>query len=140
LAAVGHKLYFGNASVSNLFLVFLVLLTLCSLLFDYLATMFGARKLGATWRGLAGAVVGAAIGMFFGPFGILLGPFVGALAFELISGRGFSDSARAGAGAMLGFVLGAVGKVACCLAMIGVFTLNVIAHSGTTLQAAASSH
>ena len=49
-AVVGHRIYFGPASVSNVVLVLLALLTLFSLLMDYLASMFGAKKLGATWR------------------------------------------------------------------------------------------
>jgi uncharacterized protein len=135
VVAIAHRLFFGPASLSNLFLVLLVLLTVFSMALDYLATVFGARKMGATWRGIAGAVIGAVVGLFFGPAGILLGPFVGALVFEMISGREFSDAARAGAGATLGLVVGAIGKVACCLAMIGIFAMNVIARSGTALQA-----
>ena len=135
VVAFAHRLYFGPASLSNLFLVLLVLLTAFSMALDYLATMFGARKLGATWRGLVGAVLGAVVGLFFGPAGLLLGPFIGALLFELISGRDFEDAARAGAGATLGLVLGAIGKMACCLAMIGIFAMNVIARSGTALPA-----
>src|SRR4051794_17367966 len=92
LTAIGHRLYFGPASISNLFLVCLVLLTIFSLVLDYLATLFGARKLGATWRGLVGALLGGIIGLFFAPIGILLGPFLGALVFELVSGRDFSDA------------------------------------------------
>ena len=68
VAAVGHRLYFGQESASTFVLIVLVLMTLFSMLIDYLASVLGAKKLGATWRGVAGAVVGAVVGLFFAPF------------------------------------------------------------------------
>jgi uncharacterized protein len=133
IAAVGHRLYFGTDSVNNLVLILLVLLTLLSLGLDYFASVLGARKLGATWKGIVGAVIGALVGLFFGLPGILLGPFLGATAFELVGGREFAPSARAGVGATLGLVIGAAGKLACCVAMMGLFVANVISRSGTAL-------
>src|SRR6266850_3595983 len=87
LAAIGHRLYFGPTGASNLMLVVLGVLMVVSLVMDYLASMAGAKKLGATWRGVLGAVVGGVIGIFLGPLGILLGPFLGALVFEMVGGR-----------------------------------------------------
>jgi hypothetical protein len=132
-AAVGHRLYFGSASVSNFVLVLLALLTLFSLLVDYLASMFGAKKLGATWRGVLGAVVGALIGLFFTLPGIILGPFLGALIFEMAGGREFNEAARAGTGAVLGLLAGAIGKLACCFAMMALFTFSVVSRSAGAL-------
>ena len=65
LAAIGHKLYFGETGVGWLVMTILTLFTLLSLAVDYLATFYGAKKLGATWRGAVGAVVGGLIGLFF---------------------------------------------------------------------------
>ena len=129
LAAIAHRLYFGAAGVSNLVLGLLVAFTLLSLALDYAATMLGAKKLGATRRGIVGAVVGGVMGLFFAVPGILLGPFLGALVFELTGGRELKASARAGLGATLGLLAGAIGKLACCLAMIGLFVVNAIQRS-----------
>lgn len=137
IAAIGHRLYFGSASASNLVLGILVLLTLASLTLDYLASVFGAQRMGATWKGIVGAVLGAVVGLFFGPVGIILGPFIGALLFELLGGRDFHDATRAGAGAMLGLLVGVAGKLASCVAMTGLFTVNVISRSGAALEAMA---
>jgi uncharacterized protein YqgC (DUF456 family) len=128
-AAVGHRIYFGPASVGNLVLGLLIGLTLLALVLDYLASVAGARRLGATWRGLVGAALGAMIGCFFGPLGVVVGPFIGAVAFELAGGRELKEAGRAGLGALLGLLAGAVGKVACSLAMIGLFTVNVLVRS-----------
>ncbi|SRR6266511_3191862 len=129
LAAIGHRLCFGEASVGNWGLALLGTLMLVSLLMDYLASMLGAKKLGATWRGVLGAVVGGLVGIFFGLVGIVLGPFLGAMAFEMIGGREWKGATRAGLGAVLGLLLGALGKLGCCAAMMGLFAANVITRS-----------
>lgn len=129
LAAILHRLYFGDKSVSNLVLIVLVLLMLASLGLDFLATVVGARKLGATWRGAVGAVVGGMIGLFFGLPGIILGPFLGAVLLELLGRKEFKKALQAGTGAVLGLLLGAVGKFALCVMMILLFAVNVVLRS-----------
>jgi len=125
-AAVGHKLSFGPTGPAWWVLLILGLITALSLVMDYLTTVYGAKKLGATWRGATGAIVGALVGIFFSFPGILLGPFIGATVFEMAGGRNAKESSRAGLGATIGLLAGAIGKVACCIAMMGLFALNVI--------------
>jgi uncharacterized protein YqgC (DUF456 family) len=122
--AIGHKVYFADKSASYFALALLLLLTILSLVLDFLASVLGAKKLGATWRGMAGAVIGGVVGLFFGLPGIILGPIVGAFAFEFAGGRAWKESAQAGAGAMLGLMLGVLGKVICCVIMIAIFFLS----------------
>ncbi len=129
VAAIGHRLYFGAAGASTLVLACMTALTLFSFLLDYLASMYGAKKLGATWRGVTGAVIGGMVGIFFNIPGIILGPFVGAVLFELIGGRQIKHATKAGVGATLGLLAGAVGKLAICVAMIALFAVNVIYRS-----------
>jgi uncharacterized protein YqgC (DUF456 family) len=126
VAALGHRLYFGDHGASWWVLAVMTVLAVIALALDYVAGMIGAKKLGATWRGIVGAVVGGLVGLFFSLPGILLGPFVGALLFELAGGREFKLAAKAGAGAVLGLFAGAVGKLALCMVMILLFTTNVI--------------
>jgi uncharacterized protein YqgC (DUF456 family) len=128
-AAVGHRLYFGHASVSNLVLGILVALTLISLLFDFLAGMLGAKKFGATWRGMTGAVIGGMIGLFFSLPGMILGPFLGAMLFEMLGAKEFKKAAHAGLGATVGLLLGIVGKFSICVVMMILFATNVILRS-----------
>ena len=129
VAAIAHRLYFGAASVNNTVLVVLVMLTLLSLLFDWVASVLGARKFGATWRGMTGAVVGGVIGFFFGIPGIILGPFLGATLFEMLGDKEFKKAAKAGTGAVIGLLLGVIGKFAICVVMIALFAFNVIYRS-----------
>lgn len=128
-AAVGHRLVFGEASISNFVLVLLVLLTLLALALDFLASMLGARKFGATWRGVTGAVVGGVVGLFFSLPGIILGPFVGAMLFEMLGDKEFKNAAHAGLGATVGLLLGIMGKFSIGVVMIILFAANVILRS-----------
>lgn len=129
IGAVGHKLYFGPAGAAWWVLAVLTAMTVLSMVMDYLASVYGAKKLGATWRGAVGAIVGGLIGLFFSLPGILLGPFVGAFLFEMAGGREWKAASRAGVGATLGLLAGALGKLAGCVAMMGLFTVNVIYRS-----------
>lgn len=128
-AAVGHRIYFGEHGPGWAVLAVLLVLTLLSLLFDQAASMIGAKKLGATWKGVTGAVVGGVLGLFFSIPGILLGPFIGATLFELLGDREFRDAVRAGTGATIGLLVGTVGKTALGLAMMLLFAVNVIQRS-----------
>ena len=129
IAAIAHKIYFGPASAAWWVIGVLTLFTLLSLVVDYAASVYGAKRLGATWRGAVGAIVGGLIGIFFNLPGIILGPFVGAALFELAGGREWKGAGKAGVGATLGLLAGALGKLACCVAMMTLFGFNVIYRS-----------
>jgi uncharacterized protein YqgC (DUF456 family) len=128
-AAIAHRLYFGLHSINNVVLALLIMLTLFSILCDYLASAYGAKRFGATWRGVTGAAVGGLVGLFFGLWGVFIGPFVGALLFELIGGYEFKKAAHAGLGATIGLFAGVMVKCVVCTVMIGMFTVNVISRS-----------
>ena len=130
VAAIGHKLYFGETGAAWWVIGVLGGFTVLSLVMDYVATVYGARRLGATWRGAVGAIVGGLIGgLLFNLPGFVLGPFVGAVGFEMAGGREIKEASKAGVGAMLGLLAGALGKVACCVLMIGLFVGSVLYRS-----------
>ena len=121
--ALGHQLYFAEQGDAG-WGWFAVLLTLglLALGLDYLATLLGAKKLGASWRGMVGAVIGVIVGVFvFPPIGLIVGPFVGAMGFEWAFGREARESAKAGFGAVLGLALGVLGKLICSVVMMALF-------------------
>lgn len=90
---------------------------------DFWATMFGAKKFGASKRAIIGALIGLVAGLFLGLPGVIFGPFIGAVIGELSAQRNLHQAARAGIGATIGLVLGAALKVAMALAMIGIFAV-----------------
>ncbi|MDE6858068.1 MAG: DUF456 domain-containing protein [Alistipes sp.] len=84
---------------------------------DYLLPGYMARRFGGSRAGVTGATVGMIVGMiFFNLPGVVFGPFVGAVAGELLHDG--SDTARAmrvGFGSFLSFVVGTGVKLAAAL-------------------------
>ena len=111
----------GFEQVGVAMLVLLGLLTVLSLGIDFLATAMGAKRVGASKLALLGAVIGTFVGLFFGPIGLLTGPFVGALAGELVHGREVRQATRVGFGTWLGILVGTVLKIGLAFAMLGLF-------------------
>ena len=99
------------------------LLALISYAVDFWATMFGAKRFGASKRAVIGALVGMLIGIFLGFVGVLFGPFIGAVIGELSVRGNLQQATRAGIGATIGVVLGAALKLALAFAMIGIFVV-----------------
>ena len=65
-------------------LVVLGLLTLLSLAIDFWATAVGARRVGASRLAVLGAVIGALAGLWFGPIGLFVGPFLGVIVWNAV--------------------------------------------------------
>ncbi len=93
---------------------------------DLAAGALGARAFGASKWAVLGSGVGLLVGLFLGVPGILLGPPVGALAFEYARDPNFERALRAGAGAFVGFVLGSAVKVALAFVLVGVLAVALI--------------
>jgi hypothetical protein len=102
-------------------LVVLGLLTLLSFVVDFWATAHGAKRVGASRKAMAGAVIGTFAGLFFAPVGLFVGPFVGALVGELLHSRELGTAAKVGFGTWLGLVLAIVLKLGLAFAMLGIF-------------------
>ncbi|MBI2365175.1 MAG: DUF456 family protein [Deltaproteobacteria bacterium] len=102
-------------------LAILAVLALLTYGVDLWATLFGAKRFGASRRAIIGAVIGSIVGVFLGLPGVIFGPFIGAVIGELLAQRSVQQAACAGIGATIGLVLGAALKLALAFAMIGVF-------------------
>ncbi|HWP57859.1 MAG TPA: DUF456 domain-containing protein [Candidatus Acidoferrales bacterium] len=104
-------------------LILLAVLAALTYVVDFAATAFGARRFGASSRAVIGAAAGALVGLFFGLPGIALGPFLGAVAGELLNRRSLHAATRAGIGATIGLALGVAAKLALAFSMLGIFVL-----------------
>jgi uncharacterized protein YqgC (DUF456 family) len=107
-------------------IVFLGLLAAFSVLFDFLAGTWGAKRYGASKTAVWGAFTGTLVGLFFGIPGIILGPFVGAVIGQLASGSRVAQAARAGFGTWIGLVIGIATKLATAFMMLGTFALALV--------------
>lgn len=99
----------------------LAILTALTYFVDAIAAALGVKKVGASKYAVWGAVIGTTAGVFFGIPGILLGPFLGAVAGELFVSRDVKHVGRAGVAAWIGFIIGTLGKLALMFTMVGVF-------------------
>lgn len=108
-------------------LIFLGVLALLGIAIDFVASSLGAQRVGASGYALIGATIGSLVGIFFALPGIILGPFVGAFAGELLAKPSLGQATKVGLGTWFGLLVGTVAKVALALAMVGfiVFTLCV---------------
>lgn len=102
-------------------LIVLGVLAVLTYLADLWATMFGAKRFGASKRAIIGALIGGLVGLFLGFPGVLFGPFIGAVIGELSAQRGLRDATRAGIGATVGLAIGVAVKLGLAFAMILIF-------------------
>ena len=102
-------------------LVVLGFLCLVAIAVDVVASLVGAKRVGASGWALFGAAVGTVAGFFFGIPGLILGPFAGALVGELTAGGTMRRAAEVGFGTWLGLLFGTLAKIALSFAMLGVF-------------------
>ncbi len=102
-------------------LTVLGLLALASLAIDFAATAMGARRVGASRKAIIGAALGTVLGVFLGIPGLILGPFVGAVAGEMLSHGEWRRATSAGAGTWVGLLFGTLAKIALAFAMLGIF-------------------
>ncbi len=116
----------GFERVGPLTIVILTMATALVYVIDFAAGSFGARHLGASPRAVWGAALGTLVGLFFGIPGILIGPFLGAVAGEYTAHRELAKAGKAGAGTWLGLALGAAAKVALVFGMLALFILAYI--------------
>lgn len=105
----------------------LALLTALALLADVAGGVLGAKRVGASRLALLGAAIGSVVGLFYGLAGILLAPFFGAAAGELITRGKLAQAARVGVGTWIGFALTLVARVIIVLAMLLLFMVRLIA-------------
>ncbi|MGI5975878.1 MAG: DUF456 domain-containing protein [Paludibacter sp.] len=93
------------------FLIFWLVMVILVQVLDYLVPIWGTKKFGGSKRGIWGCAIGMVVGLFFGPWGIILGPFLGAIVGELSSGKQTQSAIKAGFGSFIGFLLGVISKL-----------------------------
>lgn len=100
----------------KLLLIFLGVTIVVTLL-DYWIPVYGTKRFGGTRYGVWGCTIGLIAGLFFPPWGIVLGPFAGALVGELAGNANANHAFKAAMGSFLGFLFGTLLKLVSCLIM-----------------------
>ena len=107
------------------FLVIWALVTVAVTVLDYIVPLYGTKKFGGTNYGVWGATIGLIGGFWFGPVGIILGPFVGAFIGELLANSSSQQALKAAFGSFVGFLFGTMLKLVVCLVMVWYFITNL---------------
>ncbi|UMB55420.1 DUF456 domain-containing protein [Lutibacter sp. A64] len=92
-------------------------------LIDYIIPAMGTKRFGGTRYGVIGTMVGLVVGMFFlPPFGIIIGPFLGAFIGEMIKDSKDSKKAlKAAFGSFIGFITSTFLKFITAVVYAGLF-------------------
>lgn len=87
---------------------------------DYFLPAWMTKRFGGSHAGAVGATVGVFAGFFFfPPLGMILGPFVGAVAGELLNDRNdFAKAVVVGFGSFLSFIVGTGLKLTAAIGML----------------------
>jgi uncharacterized protein len=99
------------------FLILFAVITLFVTVLDYVIPLAGTRRFGGTKYGMWGCTIGLVVGIFVPPWGIILGPFIGAFAGELVGNAQTDHAFRAAVGSFIGFLFGTLLKLVVCLIM-----------------------
>lgn len=128
IGAVAHRLMLGRDGSGLEWWSFLVLILLMAIsqAFEIASGAAGSRWFGGTRWGALGAFVGSIAGLFFLPFGLLLGPLIGAFAAELLFAKKKPVfAASSGVGSVVGTLAGMAMKIVVGLLMVAWFVVDV---------------
>lgn len=126
LGILGYAWYEGFHQLTPSYVAIMGGLALLSVIVDYLAGAWGAKRYGSSQAGVLGAVLGALLGLFFGPLGIIIGPWVGAFVGEWIFVKDPNQAAKAAVGTVLGIFAGMTFKLVLGTAMVISFLVVVL--------------
>lgn len=125
--AIIYRLLVGpSAGIAWWGFAILVLLMAIAQAFEIISGSLGAKWFGGSKWGVIGAMVGGIAGLFFLPFGLILGPLIGAFGFEkAFAKKDTRDSAVSGVGSVVGTVAGMAFKIVVGVLMIAWFFADV---------------
>ena len=98
---------------------------------DYVIPAIGTKKFGGTKAGVIGTTVGLVVALIFpvfGPFGIIIWPFIGALVGELLNKADKKTATKAAFGSFLGFLTGTFMKFLVAIVYLGLFISEAWQH------------
>ena len=102
----------GYAELDKTWFIIITIIMIIVTIIDFLLPIWGNKLTGGTNAGKIGSALGLIIGLIFlGPFGIIIGPFLGALIGELTITNDFHFAIKSSFGTLIGFLLGTVLKI-----------------------------
>ena len=108
------------------FLIITFIIALGIWVLDYIIPAIGTKRFGGTKAGMIGTTLGLIIGLIFlGPFGIIIGPFFGALIGELLNKSKVDKAVKAAFGSFIGFIASTFIKFIVAIIFLAFFIVKV---------------
>ncbi|OXB02866.1 hypothetical protein B0A75_01220 [Flavobacterium oncorhynchi] len=122
---VGLLLLYLTKAVENNYWVLgiTLLLTVIITVLDYIIPAKGTKKFGGSSYGVWGTNIGLVVGILAPiPFGVIVGPFVGALVGEMLyDSKNHQRAFKAATGSLLGFLASSFINFMFCMIYLGIF-------------------
>ena len=116
----------GFASLSIWFFVMQLLVMAVIFIVDFIASAVSTKKYGGSRQAAFGAAVGTILGVIIlGPLGIIIGPFAGSVAAEVLLGKEIKQAVKVGFGSLVGVMGGTLFKLAAEALMIIYFFMSI---------------
>ena len=111
----------GFQLISVFTVVVMGILTVLTIVVDYVAATFSSKRAGASKQGMIGAFVGTIAGLFTGLWGLVFMPLVGAAIGELIAHKDMFRAGKVGVATWFGMLIAIAVKLAVAFTMVGIF-------------------
>ena len=93
----------NSVSSTNLWIMGILMVVVS--IIDYVAPIWMTKLGGGSKKSMHGATIGLIVGLFCGPWGLILGPFIGALIGELMTNCGFTKALKVASLSFIAFIL-----------------------------------
>jgi hypothetical protein len=101
-----------NHQFSSNFMIIMAIIAVAVTVLDNFMPAWSAKKSGGSKRAVWGSMLGLGIGMLvFPPWGLIIGPFLGAVVGELSTGKQTAEAFKSGFSTFVGFLGGVVLKL-----------------------------
>ncbi len=108
-----------------------LLLLIISYLIDFASGAIGSKWFGGSKWAVWGVIVGGIVGIFFALPGMILGPIIGAFAFEMLfAQKKIAPAAKSTFGSVVGTGVGLVVRLGISVAMIALFFAEAVWRRG----------
>ncbi|REE27679.1 hypothetical protein DFQ09_101514 [Winogradskyella pacifica] len=121
-----------GVELSHTFLIVSLVFAVFIYVLDYIIPAIGTKRFGGSRAGMIGTTLGLIIGLLSPiPFGIIIGPFVGALIGEMMHRNDFNKALKAAFGSLLGFIASTFLKFIVAIIYLGFFIVKLSEHNAS---------
>lgn len=122
-----YGLFFGFEELDVWFWLITTFIALAIFIADYAVSALGVKKFGGSKASVWASTIGVIAGPFVIPaFGLVLGPFIGAVLVELARGTRPREALKIGVGSVVGLLASTAVKIVLQLVMIAAFILWIL--------------